>query len=218
MRKINYEINKYQFKEIISKLLECNNLSKIHQEKNFEEFIKESINDTHKFQQSEYHQKYYQNFSLIKPIYEDLLLNIIKPLYNGEKIIYQSIPTFRLHFPNGLSVGMFHKDKDLRDYDWHESIKEDNYYLPFTKAYESNTIWYETEEDKGDYTPMNCEYGELVQWDGTNLKHGNKINTTDDTRISIDFRVTTETYFHNNSKKSKNAKTVFTIGGYYNII
>ena len=32
MRKINYEINKYQFKEIISKLLECNNLSKIHQE------------------------------------------------------------------------------------------------------------------------------------------------------------------------------------------
>jgi ectoine hydroxylase-related dioxygenase (phytanoyl-CoA dioxygenase family) len=218
MKKITYDIAKYSFKEVISKLLECDILSKIHQEKNFEELIKESVDNTHKFQQSEYHQKYYQNFNLIKPIYEDLLLNIIKPLYNNEKIVYQAIPTFRLHFPNGLSVGMFHKDKDLRDYSWHESIKEDNYYLPFTDTYDSNTIWYETEEDKGDYTPMNCKYGELIQWDGTNLKHGNKINTTDDTRISIDFRVTTETYFHSNNKKSKNDKTSFTIGGYYNII
>ena len=159
-----------------------------------------------------------KNFNLIKPLYESLLSDIVKPLYNGEKIVYQSIPTFRLHFPNGLSVGMFHKDKDLRDYDWHQSIKEDNYYLPFTDTYDSNTIWYETEEDKGDYIPMNCNYGEFVQWDGTNLRHGNKVNITDDTRISMDFRVTTESQFYNNTNKTKNDKTVFSIGGYYSII
>jgi hypothetical protein len=218
MKKITYDITEYPFKEIISELFECSNLSKIHQEKNFEKLINESVNDTHKFQQSEYHQKFYQNFDLVKPIYENLLLNIIKPLYSGEKIIYQKIPTFRLHFPNGFSVGMFHKDKELRDYGWHELIKENNYYLPFVDAYDSNTIWYETEEDKGDFIPMNCNYGELIQWDGTNLKHGNKINITNDTRISMDFRITTESCFINNDKKTKNKKTNFTLGGYYNII
>jgi len=93
-----------------------------------------------------------------------------------------------------------------------------NFYLPFTDTYDTNTIWYETKENLGDYSPMCCNYGELVQWDGTNLSHGNKINITEDTRISIDFRITTESYFYNNTKKSKNTKTVFAVGGYYNII
>jgi ectoine hydroxylase-related dioxygenase (phytanoyl-CoA dioxygenase family) len=218
MKKIIYNIEKYPFKETISKLLECNNLCKIHEEKNFDELIKQSVDNTHKFQQSDYHQKYYSNFELVKSVYENLLLEVVKPIYNNEKIVYQSIPTFRLHFPNGLAVGMFHKDKDLRDYNWHESIKEDNYYLPFIDSYDSNTIWVESEEDKGDFLPMNCKYGQFIQWDGTNLTHGNKINMTEDTRISIDFRVTKESYFYNNNKKSKNDKTDFVIGGYYNII
>lgn len=218
MNKIEYNTEKYLFKELISKLLECNDLSKIHQEKDFDELVKQSVHNTHQFQQSEYHQKYYSNFDLVRNIYENLLVDIVKPLYNNERIVYQSIPTFRLHFPNGLAVGMFHKDKDLRDYDWHESIKEDNFYLPFTDSFGSNTIWAETEEDKGDFSPMNCKYGEIIQWDGTNLSHGNKVNITDSTRISIDFRVTTESQFHNNNNKSKNGKTEFAIGGYYNII
>lgn len=218
MKIITYNTEEYPLKEVIIKLLECNNLSKIHQEKNFDELIKQSIDNTHKFQQSEYHQKYYSNFGVVETVYKSLLLDVIKPLYNNENIVYQNIPTFRLHFPNGLAVGMFHKDKDLRDYEWHESIKEDNYYLPFTDSYDSNTIWAESEEDKGDYSPMNCNYGEFIQWDGTNLSHGNKINMTNDTRISIDFRVTTESCFYNNNKRSKNGKTDFAIGGYYNII
>lgn len=216
--KFKYDIKEYDFYGIISKILDCKNLSKIHEEKNFNDLIKESINNTHRFQQSEYHQKYYNNFELIKPIYEKLLKNIIKPHYYGENIIYQKIPTFRLHFPNGMSVGMYHKDKNLRDSNWHELIKEDNFYLPFTNAYGSNTIWYETEENKKDYIPMECKYGEIVKWDGTNLSHGNKINTTNDTRISVDFRVTTESLFKNNTNKTKNEKTSFTIGGYYGII
>lgn len=218
MNKYIYDINEYDFKSIISEILDCKNLSKIHKEKNFINLIKESINNTHKFQQSEYHQKYYNNFYLIKPIYEKFLKNIIKPIYLGENIVYQKIPTFRIHFPNGMSVGMFHKDKDLRDHKWHELIKEDNYYLPFTNTYDTNTIWYETEEDKQDYVPMECKYGEIVKWDGTNLSHGNKINITDDTRISIDFRVTSESFFKDNNNKTKNEKTSFSIGGYYEII
>lgn len=215
MKKINYDSNVYQFKEIISRIFECTDLSKIHKKFEIDEISKKSIIDTHKFQQSEYHQIYYKNFSQIKPLYEKFILGVIKKEYDSQNLIYQSIPTFRLHFPNGLSVGMFHKDKDLRDEEWHESIKEDNYYLPFTNSYGTNTIWYETEEDKGDFVPMECNYGQVVKWDGTNLTHGNKINTTEDTRISIDFRVATEENFKNSIKKSKNKKTFFVLGGYY---
>lgn len=215
MKKINYDSNVYQFKEIISRIFGCADLSKIHKKFEIDEISKKSIIDTHKFQQSEYHQIYYKNFSQIKPLYEKFILEVIKKEYDGQNLIYQSIPTFRLHFPNGLSVGMFHKDKDLRDEEWHESIKEDNYYLPFTNSYGTNTIWYETQEDKGDFVPMECNYGQVVKWDGTNLTHGNKINTTEDTRISIDFRIATEENFKNSIKKSKNEKTVFVLGGYY---
>lgn len=217
MKIVKYDINKYNFSEIISELFECEKLNKLHEQKDFKDLIKQSVDDTHKFQQSSYHQIYYNNFNIIEPVYNEFLSNVIKPLYN-ENIVYQIKPTFRIHFPNGMSVGMFHKDKDLRDYDWHESIKEDNFYLPFTDTYDTNTIWYETEEDKGDYTPMNCKYGEIIQWDGTNLTHGNKINETNDTRVSMDFRVTTESNFKNSTKNTKNNKTKFTIGGYYNII
>lgn len=216
--RIIYDTNTYKFAEVILELFECNDLSKIHLEKNFEELIKLSNSETHKFQQSEYHQIYYKNFHKIKPIYENLIRDIIKPIYNGEKIVYQTIPTFRLHFPGGFAVGMFHKDKDLRDKTWHELIEEDNYFLPFTDAYDTNTIWYETEENKEDFIPMNCKYGEVKKWDGTNLTHGNKNNTTPDTRISIDFRATSESKFKSNDSKSKNDKTTFDIGGYYSII
>lgn len=218
VEKINYNIEKYPFRDIISKILGCEEINKIHLTENFSDLIKKSVDETHKFQQSEYHQKYYNNFHLIKDIYTQFLLDVIKPLYGGENIVYQKTPTFRIHFPNGLSVGMFHKDKDLRDNDWHESIKEDNYYLPFTNAYETNTIWFETQEDKGDFIPMDCDYGQIIKWDGTNLSHGNKINTTEDTRISMDFRVAAYSNFKNSSNKTKNDKTSFSIGGYYEMI
>lgn len=218
MKIINYDTNKYQFKEIISKIINTQDLTKLHEEKDFSELIKESINDTHKYQQSEYHQGYYKNFDTVGGLYQDFIKNVIKPLYGGENIVYQKIPTFRIHFPNGKSVGMYHKDKDLRDNDWHESIKEYNYFLPFTNCYDTNTIWFESEEDKGDYQPMVCNYGQVIQWDGTNLSHGNKVNITEDTRVSIDFRVTTESNFKNSENDTKNGKTVFTIGGYYNMM
>jgi ectoine hydroxylase-related dioxygenase (phytanoyl-CoA dioxygenase family) len=218
MKKVNYDINVYDFSGIVSNIFNFSPLGKLHTEKDFSVLIKQSVNDTHTFQQSKYHQLYYDNFNLVNPTYIKLIENVIKPLYGGERVVYQKIPTFRIHFPNGVSVGMFHKDKDLRDDKWHESIKEDNFYLPVTNAYDTNTIWFESEEDKANYKPMVCDYGGLIQWDGTNLSHGNKINKTDDTRISIDFRVVTESNFKSNEDNSKNNKTVFTIGGYYDIL
>ena len=92
-----------------------------------------------------------------------------------------------------------------------------NYYLPFTKAYGTSTIWVESEEDKGDFKPMDVEYGECIQWDGVNLTHGNKKNITNVTRVSVDFRIMPYSRYQPSNHGSINTKTKFEIGGYYKL-
>ena len=212
MKKINYSIKDYPFADIINNILDTSNLSKIHEEDHFEKY---DIFKREEDQGTKYHKLYYNNYKKqILPLYDKFILNVIRPLYN-EEIVYQKIPTFRLHFPGNIAVGEYHKDKWYRDKDWHEEVCELNYYLPFTKAYGTNTIWVESEEDKGDYTAMNVEYGECVQWNGANLTHGNKQNLTNITRVSVDFRIIPYSKYKPSNHGAINTKVEFAIGGYY---
>jgi len=211
MDKINYDRNQFPFKEKLENLFQVGNL--------------ETLNDSievlsrEKDQSTKYHTLYYNwaRTEEFKLMYEKFILNVIKPLYN-EQIVYQVIPTFRVAYPNNIAVGEYHKDKWYRDADWAVEVNEDNFFLPFTDAFDTNTIWAESQEDKGDYSPMNCNYGEIIQWDGSNLTHGNKINTTGKARVSIDFRVMKYTNYKPSEQGSINTKTKFQIGGYYKTI
>lgn len=211
MNKINYNQIQFPFKEKLENLFQVGNL--------------ETLNDSievlsrEKDQSTKYHTLYYNwaRTEEFKLMYEKFILNIIKPLYN-EQIVYQAIPTFRVAYPNNIAVGEYHKDKWYRDADWAVEVNEDNFFLPFTDAFDTNTIWAESQEDKGDYSPMNCNYGEIIQWDGSNLTHGNKINTTGKARVSIDFRVMKYTNYKPSEQGSINTKTKFQIGGYYKTI
>ena len=44
-----------------------------------------------------------------------------------------------------------------------------------TSAFNTNTIWIESEFDKADYSPMNLNFGQAVIFD-SGLTHGNKVN------------------------------------------
>jgi hypothetical protein len=211
MNKINYDRNRFPFKEKLQHLFEVDNLQTLND--SIEVLSRE------KDQSTKYHTLYY-NWARTEEfisMYDEFILNVIKPLYN-EQIVYQSIPTFRVAYPNNIAVGEYHKDKWYRDADWAVEVDEDNFFLPFTDAFDTNTIWAETQEDKGDYSPMNCNYGEIIQWDGSNLTHGNKINTTGKARVSIDFRVMKYTNYKPSEQGSINTKTKFQIGGYYKAI
>jgi len=147
--------------------------------------------------------------------YHRFLTDIIKPRFN-EEIVYQKIPTFRVQLPYNVAVGEFHKDKDYRNLEWAEKVKELNYYIPLTDVYETNTVWTESEEGKGDFKPINSNYGECVEWDASNLTHGNKDNLTGQTRVSFDFRVIPRSrYIEIDGNTSINTATPFQIGGYY---
>jgi hypothetical protein len=208
MNKIKYDINAFNFKKHFEKLFDVEDLTGISS--NYKLF--ERATD----QSTDFHSIYYNwaRTEEFAQLYDTFIQTVIQPIYT-EKIVYQAIPTFRICFPNNIAVGEYHKDKKYRDENWASKVKEFNFFLPFTDAFGTNTIWVESEEDKGDYAPMECKYGECIQWDGSNLTHGNEINTTGKTRVSVDFRVIAESNYVPNDKGSINTNTLFAKGGYY---
>jgi len=117
-----------------------------------------------------------------------------------EKLIYQRKPTLRIHLPENKSVGGFHRDRD-----YNHPIEEINIWVPITSVINTNSIWIESSYDKEDYKPVKLNYGQAIIFD-SGLKHGNKINIENLTRLSFDFRVIPESKWENiKAKKIKSS-------------
>ena len=120
-------------------------------------------------------------------------------------------------FPNNKAVGEFHRDRD-----YNHPLDEINIWVPITSSKKTNTIWIESKFDKNDYKPMNLDYGQFLIFD-SGLKHGNRINKENKTRISFDFRVIPYSVWKKNKNRNKNnkysidQKIKFEIGGYYKL-
>jgi hypothetical protein len=206
MEFINYSIEKYPFREIIEEILETSNLEKIHFIETYEKFIKGTDQST------VWHKKYYSNLGKFLPTYLEFIYDVVKPTF-GENIVFQKVPTFRTHLVNNLGVFQFHRDRDYA-----HNREERNFFLPFTDAYLTNTIWVESEEDKKDYSPMNTLYGQVVKWNGNSLMHGSKQNNTLNTRVSVDFRcIPYSLYDEEKGASSIYTKKEFKIGDYYDV-
>ena len=185
MNLVNYNPKKYLFKEIICEWFETTDLPNLHKIEEYEHFERSTDQST------VWHSKYYEKIrseKLFLEKYYKFIEDEIKPRY-GEEVVFQRIPTFRVHLPGNIAVGEFHRDRDYRDVDWAKLVKETNYFLPLTEAFDTNTIWAESEDGKEDFSPLNCEYGSYYEWDASNLLHGNKDNISKNTRVSFDFRV-----------------------------
>jgi hypothetical protein len=209
--KLSYDVNDYNFNKIISTIFNCADIENIH--------LQESCNfDILNFdtdQSTKFHKKFYDTIHETEFLneYKIFLEKNIKILFD-EPIIYQKIPTFRIQVPNNLGVAEFHKDKN-----YSHSSKELNIFLPITNAFGNNTIWAESIEDKNDFTPLEANYGEYFIWNGANLNHGNKINDTEKTRISIDFRIMPlSDYDETAAKDTVTTKMKLKIGDYFDII
>lgn len=212
MQKIKYDTSKWNWQKDYGRILPS--VIPLCDIKNNIDVLKRE-ND----QSTMYHALFYlwADTNWFKESYSSFIKEVVRPLYN-ESIVVQKIPTFRICFPNNIAVGEFHKDRWYRDESWAKNVQEDNFFLPFTDAFGNNTIQVESEEDKGDYSPMECEYGEMIQWDGSNLTHGNNINDTGKCRVSVDFRVIKLSNYLPSEHGSINMKTKFKLGEYYQLI
>ena len=148
-------------------------------------------------------------------LYIKFIEDIIEPIFK-EEIYYQRFPTFRIHQPDNICVFKWHRDKEFG-----HNEKEINFYMPVTKAYDSNTIWVEEYIGAGKEKsiPFNANYGELIEWNGTTLLHGNQLNSTGVTRISLDFRILRKSDFDkNNIGKSLTRNNDFSPNSYFTSI
>lgn len=215
MNKIEYSTRKYDFASVVKSYIDEDDLSQIHSLISYEIFSREQD------QSSIWHRDFYEKLrsdDTFIDMYKQFVEEVIKPRYNSDQLVYQKVPTFRAHLVDNVAVGEYHKSKYYRDEKWAEKIRELSYYLPLTDTNESNTIWAESEEDKGDFSPMLLKYGECMEWDGTNLMHGNKVNDSNQTRVSLDFRATPLHRFVEGDCSSINTNTPFKIGHYYEVI
>tara|TARA_A100001201_G_C4067667_1_gene194724 strand:+ start:167 stop:826 length:660 start_codon:yes stop_codon:yes gene_type:complete len=209
--KQSYDVNKYSFRHEIEQMFGTSELEKIHKIEECDFGVLNMETD----QTTKLHKNFYKKVreSNFLEEYKKFLREVILPQFN-EPLLYQKIPTFRVQVPNNLSVAEFHNDKS-----YSHSPEEVNIFLPITDAKETYTIWAESEENLADYSPMNAEYGEYYIWDGANLKHGNKINQSDVSRFSVDFRVMPYSkYDDTNVKETVTTKTKLKLGSYFELM
>ena len=136
MKKIQYDTNIYNFSESLVKYFftEENKISlnAIHTVKDESGKIlgENEVFTREKDQSTFLHKKFYEfaRLEIFSSLYNNFIKNIVRPLYD-EPIVYQSIPTFRIHMPLNNAVGEFHKDKQYRDVKWAESVHEDNFFF-----------------------------------------------------------------------------------------
>lgn len=186
---------------------------------------------------------FYETSSNLKELYKKFVKEIISQNFN-ENIFFQSVPTFRFHFPNQL--GYDWKDRYHTDIMLGHPPYEINIWLPFTNVYGSNSMrlmpfeksvsYYEecnydfelfaqevqydnnfAKKLKDDSFSLKMNYGEYIMFDPRCL-HCTQNNTTKDTRISMDIRVITEKDLEKYSRVYRTTgrkKTLFQPGHYF---
>jgi hypothetical protein len=171
MKLYAYDITEFNFKEQLQTVLNTSNLDNLDENKDIERLYSD-----------------YLSGKQFLDMYVQFIRKYITELYNGV-IAYQTKPVCRLVYKNKLNMHKLHKDKWYRKNTIYSDIQIENIFLPFTNAFDSNSIWTESVEDQHDFSPIKCDYGQFVHWDGNNLLHGNVINKSGNSRVSIDFRV-----------------------------
>lgn len=155
-------------------------------------------------QSTPYHKLFYENFDIIAPAYRKLVLDLLGS--GTEEVYVQRVPTFRVHLHNSVAVGTWHRDRDFG-----HDPSEQNYWVPLTRAYGNNTLWVDNE-------PVETEYGEVIVFDGANTWHGNVVNDTPTSRVSMDFRTIPRENYRASDRKSVSFGMPFLLGEYWDII
>lgn len=222
---ITYDIKKYPFRDVVCEILEVDDLKtihKIHYDENYkrENYLK-GVGGA--LQETYFHKKFYENKENFLKIYRSFIKDVISKSFE-ESILYQSTPTFRIQAHDSVSViGLDHTEQSKqlgieglhRDEDYNHSDEEMNFFLPFVDTNSQNTVWAESEPDKGDYSPFLLKYGEVKMWRGAKLMHGNVVNMSGESRVSVDFRVLPISKFKDDKSKTLTKKITFEVGGYW---
>ena len=122
---------------------------------------------------------------------------IVKDESTKIRFYYQRPPTLRIQPGPARARVNKHKDKDYG----HQN-GELNFWIPLTNRMDTGVdLHVETEEDRGDYTPLGTDVGFVSSFFGSGCSHYVNENRSEYTRISLDFRIGIEPFYDPNWSK-----------------
>ena len=214
MRIERYDATAYPFRKLIQVALNWEDLEHIHRGHRIGPVIVENNSDT------DLHRRFYDKIHVdwadFETCYNAFIAEKMIPLFRSNEFVVQTHPTFRVHFPENRAVPEFHCDSQP-GYDHPDG--EINVQIAITRCSETNATWCESVPGLGDYSPIELEENEFAIFDGNKCRHGNYLNKTGQTRISLDFRLLPlSRYDERHSRRSATKKLKFIIGEYYKAI
>ncbi len=181
---LNYDTRHYPFAKIAAAVFKVNSLEYLHKD-----WIRYKMRHGKppelNYSDNLSLRKVLQNLddnSLFYKVYHHFVRQIICSVF-GCKMSYSSHPKMRVHLAGTASVSKWHRDADIT-----RRRDQINIWLPFTNAYQGNSLWIESDYGLADYQPVSVNYGQALIFDGGFLDHGTVDNDTDVSRVSIDFR------------------------------
>lgn len=172
---------------------------------------------------TEFHRLYYKSphYTEMIDLYHSFLQNWLLPQLEEEDYIVQKEPSFRIHIPNNTALGKRGDETEAEkiglhcDGDYNHPSAEMNYMLTITGQYETNSCYVETEPGKGDFHAITLDYGQVFRFYGNQCRHYNMKNKTEQTRISLDFRVIPASQYVETDSAAVHSGRKFAVGGYY---
>lgn len=202
LRILSYDLERYPFPSTVEEMLGGTCLECVH------EWLPRDLDATGD-QDTPPHRRFYEQYARLRDLYVNFVRDQIAPHYD-EDLCLQRIPTFRIHYPGMTAVREFHRDSDYR----HQAGIV-NYWLPLTRAFDTNSIWVETEPGSERYQPVELVPGQILCFDAVALKHGNHTNETPFARVSFDFRVLPYRSYRDTGRVSVTNGTRLSLGDYY---
>ena len=213
--KLNFDKSKYNFIPFLENLFETVDLSLLHlkQNKDYEVFKKFGSDSN-----TEFHDKFYEYLRSVKGVeiknlYDKFIKEVILPYLGLERALIQTFPTIRFHLPNNIAVARKHIDSEFHP------IGEINFSYAYTDMYDTNTIWIEKMPRMENYVQIKQKAGECTSFNANLCTHYNKINKTNKTRVSMDFRILPLNYYNENDEKSSaSTNKKYVDGDYYKMM
>jgi len=209
--------------EQIHKLLDTSSLTK--EEKEYHKHLHEWQKDRNSVFVKRFHE-YVDKYTHFNEAYYKFARENILPKFPQEtKIVIQKTPNIRFSLPDNAAIGVDPNDPDHivglhcdRQFGHHPT--EMNFVIPITNMGGSNSIYYEPFPNSNVH-PIHFENlvlttDQFLQAYFNEIRHCNRINRTNKTRISFDIRVIPFSKYQENIEDFKGTK--FELGKYYIVL
>jgi len=225
----SYDYTKHPFIRYFKDLYDEENLEMLHLKSEDYQYLKYKLDlgglseiDT------DLHTRFYSDIKS-NLVFKKLYCSFIKDIYihffpNEKHMIFQGFPSVRFQFMKSVTVPP-HKDSDGLS---NHPVGEKNFLIPLTEMSNTNSIFIESEPDKGDFKSIELKPGDLYYFNANKCMHYNKPNDEGKLRVSLDFRIILlDDYFkyvngttmvnktNPRDLHRKRDPTSMTIGGYY---